>query len=232
MKILALESSAAAASAAILEDETILAEAYCNAGLTHSQTLAPMAAQVLALSRVSLGEIDGFAVTTGPGSFTGVRIGVSATKGLAFDTQKPCVAVSTLEAIAEPFRDQDVTVCAVMDARCNQFYQSFFCCGGGMVRRQTEDRAIGLDQLKAEIEQKNAPVLLAGDGAALAYRLLGLPGCSVAPPGLRYQRASSAGLVALRRYRNGNFVLAEQLTPVYLRPPQAERELAKKKKNQ
>lgn len=230
MKILALESSAVAASVALIEDEKILVENYCNIGFTHSQTLMPMVQNLLSISNHSMHEIDGFAVSAGPGSFTGIRIGVSAVKGLAFGTEKPCVPVSTLEGIAEPFRGQDVTVCAVMDARCKQFYQAFFSCKGGRIDRLTEDRAVSSEQLTREIETMPDPVILAGDGAYLANQLLKNNKCRLAPTQLLFQRASSVALIGARRFKEGCFVHAEQLVPFYLRPPQAERELAKKKK--
>lgn len=230
MKILALESSAVAASAALVEEETILAENYCNVGFTHSQTLLPMVQDLLKTANVSMDSVDGFAVSAGPGSFTGVRIGVSAVKGLAFGSGKPCLPVSTLEAIAEPFRGQDATVCAVMDARCRQFYQAFFSCGGEAASRLTEDRAISVEDLAKEIEKMPQPVVLAGDGARLAFQMLEGRGCRLAPPALMFQRASSVALIGLRHKKQGNFIHAEQLVPFYLRPPQAERELAKKKK--
>jgi tRNA threonylcarbamoyladenosine biosynthesis protein TsaB len=126
MKILAIESSATAASAALIEDGKILSEFFAHTGLTHSQTLLPMVEQVLACAKVSAKDVDAFAVSVGPGSFTGVRIGVSTVKGLAFGTGKPCVPVSTLEAMAQNYRGQAVTVCAVMDARCQQVYNALF----------------------------------------------------------------------------------------------------------
>lgn len=229
MKILALESSAVAASVALLEDEKILSENYCNVGFTHSQTLIPMVQNLLSLSETSIKEIDCFAVSAGPGSFTGVRIGVSAVKGLAFGTDKPCIPVSTLEAITEPFRGQDATVCAVMDARCKQFYQAFFSCKEGEIYRLTEDRALSALELEQEIKSMPDPVILAGDGGILANQLLGSGRYRLAPPALLFQRASSVAMIGARRFKQGDFISSEQLVPFYLRPPQAERELKKKK---
>ena len=230
MKLLAVDASAVSASVALVEDQTILAEAYCNVGLTHSQTLVPMMRHLLSCACVPITEVGAFAVSVGPGSFTGVRIGVSAVKGLAFTGEKPCVPISTLEAIAEPFRGQRATVCALMDARCKQFYQAFFSCDGEKISRLTEDRAITAEQLEEEISQMPGEVLLAGDGAQPAYRILGGKTLRLAPPALLFQRASSVGLLGLSKLNAGFYVQAEDLTPVYLRPPQAERELAKKMK--
>lgn len=231
MKILAIESSATAASAALVEDGKILSEFFAHTGLTHSQTLLPMVEQVLACGKVSAKEVEAFAVSVGPGSFTGVRIGVSTVKGLAFGAEKPCVPVSTLEAMAQNYRGQAVTVCAVMDARCQQVYNALFRCDEkGNIQRICEDRAISLQDLKEELCGYSTPVVLVGDGAVLCWRSFGeeIPGVFLAPEHLRYQHAHGVAAAAEEKIARGETVNDAQLVPVYLRLSQAERELKNK----
>lgn len=249
MKLLALDCSAAPASCAIWEDGRILAEFYINVKLTHSQTLMPMADCMLHSVGLSPAQLDGFAVSAGPGSFTGVRIGVAALKGMAWPMDKPCAAVSTLEAMAENLRGAngadtdtstglsdegaDALLCCVMDARCNQVYNALFNRRGGQITRICPDRALMLDELGAELEkldQDNLPVILAGDGAELCYQKLHdrIPRLRLAPEPLRFQRASGVAAAAGRMFAAGETLSAEALQPVYLRLPQAERELKKK----
>lgn len=160
MKILALESSACAASVAIAEDGKLLGEAFLNTGLTHSQTLLPLVHGLLKNANLALDEIDAFAVTNGPGSFTGVRIGVAAIKGLAFPHDKPCIPLSTLEVIAFGQTGGDCTVCAAMDARCAQVYTALFSCRAGALSRLTEDAAMKITELPPLLTGKNLPVVL------------------------------------------------------------------------
>lgn len=226
MKILALETSAKSASAAVVENGTVLASAYQCSGLTHSRTLMPMVEDMLRNSELKAQDMDAIAVAAGPGSFTGLRIGVSAVKGLAWALEKPCCAVSTLEGMAENLRhlDDTLVICA-MDARRNQVYNALFIAEGGELRRVSEDRAIGLAELLAQIQTMNLPAkrVVLGDGAELCHRFLTENGfdCSLAPAMLI--RQSAVG-VALAAERKGEFIPAEALAPVYLRLSQAERE--------
>ena len=226
MKILALETSAKSASAAVVENGTVLASAYQCSGLTHSRTLMPMVEDMLRNSELKAQDMDAIAVAAGPGSFTGLRIGVSAVKGLAWALEKPCCAVSTLEGMAENLRhlDDTLVICA-MDARRNQVYNALFLAEGGELRRVSEDRAIGLAELLAEMETMDLPAkrVVLGDGAELCHRFLTENGfdCSLAPAMLI--RQSAVG-VALAAERKGEFIPAEALAPVYLRLSQAERE--------
>ena len=135
MKILSVECSASPASCAIIDDGKIRASSFINAKLTHSQTLMQMIINTLDNSATKLCDIDQIAVAVGPGSFTGLRIGISAVKGLAAPNNMPCVPVSTLEGMAENFADRDCVVCAVMDARCNQFYNALFKIKNGQITR-------------------------------------------------------------------------------------------------
>ena len=230
MKIIALESSAVTASVAVTEDETLLAQSFQNSGLTHSATLMPMAADLLKNAGLTLDEMDVVAVAAGPGSFTGVRIGVAAAKGLAWPGDKPCAPCSTLESMAWQCAHLDGEICAVMDARRNQVYAARFAAKDGELARLSEDRAVGLDELAEEIKKSGKPQILVGDGAHLCYNELnaqGLP-CRLMPPHLLYQTAWGVARCALRMAREGALVSAAAMAPSYHRLSQAERERLEK----
>ncbi len=226
MRILAFESSAKAGSVAIWADGCLLAEAYQNNGLTHSQTLMPMAQQLLESCGLGVKDLDAVAVAAGPGSFTGVRIGVAAAKGLAWGGQLPLYGVSTLEAMALQLGAQDGIVCAVMDARRQQVYNALFRARGGTLSRITQDRAIALSELETELKNYSEPVFLVGDGSRLCYNTLSqtLPGLCLPPEHRMHQRAAGVALAALLQHQNGDPGNAEALRPNYLRLSQAERE--------
>lgn len=230
MKILAVDSSATAASAAIMEDDRLLGEFFINTKLTHSQTLMPMIEALLLNTRISLSELDLFAVSAGPGSFTGVRIGVSSVKGLAMGSNKPCASVSTLEAMAQNFSHVNGIICAVMDARCQQVYNALFAAENGVLTRLTEDRALALTDLADELSVMKKTVYLVGDGAELCYNneKFQAMGAFLAPASLRYQHASGVAQAALRLAQQNQLMTAAELMPTYLRVPQAERELKKR----
>jgi len=226
VKIIALESSAITASVAVTEDDKLLAQSFQNSGLTHSATLMPMAADLLKNTGLTLDEMDVVAVAAGPGSFTGVRIGVAAAKGLAWPGDKPCAPCSTLESMAWQCAHMGGEICAAMDARRNQVYCARFRAEGGALERLTPDRAIGLSELAEEVRASGKPQILVGDGAALAQKALeeqGLP-CVLMPPHLRYQTAWGVARAALRLAREGKLVSAAAMAPSYHRLSQAERE--------
>lgn len=226
MKILALDSSAICASCAVLEDDRLIAEFFINAGLTHSQTLMPMVESALKHAAVDISDIDLFAVAQGPGSFTGIRIGVAAVKGMAQALDKPCIGISTLEAIAFNFTGLDCTVCAAMDARRQQVYNALFRVEGDKILRLCDDRALSISQLETELAPFQEGVILAGDGARLCQSTLSADKAAfrLAPPALLYQRGYGVGLAAFHK-NSSDYQTADQLTPFYLRLPQAEREL-------
>lgn len=232
MKILAIDSSAASASVSIVTDGKITAESYINTKLTHSTTLMPMIVSMLKCSEESLSAIDYFAVSAGPGSFTGLRIGVATIKGIAMAEDKPCAAVSTLEATAYNFTGTNGIICAVMDARCSQFYNGIFKAENGSITRLCADRAISCDDLAADLINNYAGknIILAGDGGSLAYSLISpkISNIEKAPEHLLFQRASGVAFAAEGLISNGNTVTAAQLVPTYLRLPQAQRELKKR----
>ena len=230
MRILALATAAKAVSAAITEDGKVLASGYQDTGLTHSRTLMPIVEGLLRNTGLTVAGMDAIAVSAGPGSFTGVRIGVSAVKGLAASSGKPCIPVSTLEGLAYNLQPESGILCAAMDARCAQVYNALFRWEDGSLRRLCEDRAVSIEALGKELEQFGENIFLVGDGADLCYNKLkeALPSLERVPPHLRFQRAASVGLAALERAKAGKTCTAAELMPVYLRLPQAERELLKK----
>ena len=222
MLILAFESTAKAASCALLRDGKLVSQYTQCSGLTHSRTLLPMGEDMLKNAELKLADVDLLAVAHGPGSFTGVRIGVSMVKGLAWASDKPCVGVSTLEAMAWHGLAAGGLVCPVMDARRSQVYNALFRIVDGSPRRLTEDRPIALEELAEELRAYNERVFLVGDGAELSFRALtekGLP-CSLAPENLRMQSAWGVAMAAMDKTPG----TADELLPVYLRLSQAERE--------
>ncbi len=228
MKILAVDSSAKSASVAVSENGRLISECFVNNALTHSRTLMPMVENALSQADMSLKDINALCVNVGPGSFTGIRIGVAAVKGLAACDEIPCAGVSTLESIAYNFADEECIVCAAMDARCNQVYTAIFRCEGGKVIRICDDKAITIDELGNELSGYNERIYLAGDGAELCFRAFGekLSNARLAGENRRYQRAFGAALAAENK---NEFIDSALLAPVYLRLPQAERELKLKK---
>ena len=230
MKILAVDTSATAASVAVAEENKLIGEFSINTALTHSQTLMPMVDELLNNTGLSVNDIDAVAVNAGPGSFTGVRIGVAAVKGIAFPKNLPCVSVSTLESMAYNMLGNDCVVCSVMDARCSQVYNALFRVKGCTVTRMTDDRALSLTDLKLELQNISEKVVLVGDGAVLCSEFLGseLENIMLAPFNNRIQTASSVAYAAFEKINNGETLTADELMPVYLRLPQAQRELNKK----
>ena len=226
MLILAFETSAKAGSVALLREGVLLGESYQNTGLTHSQTLLAMAESLLAHCGYTPKDVDAVAVAAGPGSFTGVRIGVAAAKGFAWGSEKPCCGVSTLEAMAESLGAYEGTVVPVMDARRSQVYNAVFKAEKGTLSRVKEDRAISLEDLARELAALSGPIYLVGDGSVLTYNTLkdGIPNLVLPPEHRRHQRAAGVALVAERLLKNGQAGDGAHLTPNYLRLSQAERE--------
>ena len=226
MKILAVESSAKAASVCLWEDGKLLAESYQNSGLTHSRTLLPMCTRMLEHCGTALSQVDVIAAAHGPGSFTGLRIGLATAKGLAWPEEKPCCGVSTLEAMAWNLAHTDGLICCAMDARRQQVYNALFRAENGALTRLTPDRAISLEELFRDPALADPSQILVGDGAELCYNYgkpLGLP-VRLAPPHLRFQRASGVAMAAAALAERGELVPAGALRANYLRLSQAERE--------
>jgi len=231
MKLLAVDSSAVTASAAILEDGKLIALNTLNVARTHSENLLPMVEAMLRGAGLSVSDIDVFACTAGPGSFTGVRIGVSLIKGLAFVEKKPCVAVSTLRALAYNMSalarvNSRSIICPVMDARRSQLYNALFLAENGSITRLCPDRLIAAAELENELCEYDCDIFLVGDGIDAALKgFAGKRTIKTAPELLHWQNSFSAAEVAAEDYKNNiSIYTAEQLSPIYLRASQAERE--------
>ena len=226
MLILAFETSAKAASVALTENGKLLGEGYQNTGLTHSQTLMVMAEDTLKQCGKTAADVQAVAVAAGPGSFTGVRIGVAAAKGFAWGAQLPCYGVSTLEAMAVSLGVYEGYVCPCMDARRSQVYNGLFLAEGGKLTRVSEDRAIALADLKEELKNLKKPVFLVGDGAGLCYNTLKeeVPELVLPPEHRLHQRATGVAILAQQMADAGIAPSGGEVTPNYLRLSQAERE--------
>lgn len=224
MRILGFESSAKSASVAVCDENGLVAQYFQNSGLTHSRTLLPMAEDMLKNLSLTLSDIDLIAVSQGPGSFTGVRIGVSAVKGLAWAAEKPVCGVSSLLAMAYNgiAVAEGSIICCVMDAKRGQFYNALFTIRDGIPVRFCEDRAISVAKLVEDIENLNKSVFIVGDGAALCYNALKNLSVNavLAPEPLRFQSAWGVCMAAERAPAQS----VHELLPVYLRLSQAERE--------
>ena len=231
MIILGIESSAVSAGAAVVKDGKLLGECYLNVGLTHSETLLRLTETCLNNTGLTVEDVNAFAVAAGPGSFTGVRIGIAQVKGMAFGRDKPVYGVSTLEALACGAMIEGRLIVPVMDARCRQVYTAAFVCENGSLVRRMDDAAVSLDALYAFLKSQCLPALLLGDGAKLTaaylkekadaeYRLF--------PEIFQYQHAAGVAFCAYMRYNSGEKgASGNDLLPRYLRLPQAERERMK-----
>ena len=225
MKILAFDASTLACSACVMQDGKILSSRYLNTGLTHSQTLLPLIDGVLCDANVTVDELDRIGVTVGPGSFTGIKIAVATAKGLAHKNKTPCVAVSSLQALADGIGFHG-TVCAVEDARRSMLYNANFRNG----QRICEDRQIAVSEL---LETTEGDLLFCGDGAHIALKAAEEAGRTAfcATPDRAFIRAETVAAIAARA-EEGDLLTPETLEPAYLRLPQAERERNEKEKNQ
>lgn len=234
MLILAFETSAKAGSVALMDEKKLLGESYQNTGLTHSQTLLAMGEDLLKSCGYTARDVTAVAVAAGPGSFTGVRIGVAAAKGFAWARELPCCGVSTLEAMALNFGAWDGYVCPVMDARRSQVYNALFAANGGKLERLCEDRAISLEELGAQLKNLEKPIFLVGDGSILCYNTLleTVPGLVCPAEHRMHQRAAGVALAAKAMLERGESCDGAALQPNYLRLSQAERERLEKQNQQ
>jgi len=235
--ILGIDTSAKTASAAICADGKIIAQTQLNTRLTHSQTALPMVQALLDCATVDIADIDCFAVSAGPGSFTGLRIGIAAVKSICFTLNKPCAAVSTLEALARNMTGMDAVVCAAMDARCRQVYTALFeiSDNGAKFSRLTPDEAISVEELEGRLKNIDKKIIFVGDGAELCYNIMkeSVENIAIAPPMLINQTGYGVCMAAEAAIEKGETLSAAELMPKYLRLPQAERErMAKLKAEQ
>jgi len=236
LRILAIDTSSAVASAAILEDNKLVAEYILNNKKTHSQKIMPMIEELMKDSELSVGDIDVFAAAYGPGSFTGLRIGVATAKALAHAADKPMVEVSTLEGIAYNAVYSDVLLCPIMDARREQVYNAVYKrneCGG--LDEVIAPRAISLEDCVNELIERKEKVLFMGDGVAVHQErikeMMGSQADFALAPFLN-QRAGSIAQLAYFKAQNGDTVSYLEFAPFYLRKSQAEREREEKLKNE
>ncbi len=232
MKILALDSTAVVGTVALCEDQKLIAQYTLNTGNTHSQTLLPMIESALKCAEWEIDDLDLFAVSNGPGSFTGVRIGVATVKGLAFGKDIPCAGVSTLEALAYNLRYYTGIICPVMNARRAQVYNALFSCENGVLTRLCPDRAISIAELDAELAQMQQPVYLVGDGYDITLEGFEKTTALPVPEELRVQSGYSVAMCGLAAYERGEATDDTALAVVYLRPSQAERERNERLANQ
>ncbi len=224
IKILALDSTADISSVSVCCGDRLVSEITNNTGNTHSQTLLPSVEQALKMAELSVDDIDVFACSTGPGSFTGVRIGVATVKGIAYGRSKPCVPVSTLEALAYNLVGFNGIICPVMNARRSQVYNALFKCDNGVISCLCPDRAISIADLDSELSGLEEPIYLCGDGYSITENGFCKTNISFVPVRYRYQSAYGVAQIALAKFSRGEFVSDTQLAPIYLRPSQAERE--------
>lgn len=227
MIVLGVDSSATAASAAVVKNGILVSEVFSQTGLTHSQTLLPMIDNCIKMAGITVDDVDLISVANGPGSFTGIRIGIATVKGIAFTNNIPCVEVSTLESMAYNLPFFDGIVCPVMDARCNQVYTAMFkndkeC----KVNRLTDDEAMSIDELCEIIKKTDEKVIFVGDGAELCYNRMKdcCDNVFIASQHIRMQRASSVAVCSVDKERKNS----KNVSVNYIRLPQAQRELAKK----
>ena len=233
MIILALDSTATTGSVALCRDDKLIASLTLNTGNTHSETLLPSVEAILSMSGMTVNDVDLFAVSEGPGSFTGVRIGAATVKGMAFGKDKPCIGVSTLEALAYNLRGFQGIACPVMNARRSQVYNALFRVENGTMERLCPDRAIALTELSEELAAYgNSPVYLSGDGYEMTREALASCNLGSTPEELIYQSGYSVAMCARAAYEAGERTTDAELVPTYLRLPQAERERLEKEQNQ
>lgn len=230
MLVLGIDTSAIVCSVALLSNETCLASRTVSDGLTHSETLLPLIKELLCKGNVGVSDLDCIAISHGPGSFTGLRIGISAVKGLAISGNIPCVGVSTLEALAMNAIDREgFILCPVMDARRGEFYNALFRVENGKLIRLSEDRAISGERLSQELKTFDQ-VLILGDGAEKFVLQNPLYDSSIAPKHIRFQSGESVARLGVFVFKNGEACTCNELSPRYLRLPQAEREWREKNK--
>ena len=231
MRILALESSGLVASVAVVDEDQTVAEYTVNYKKTHSQTLLPMLDEMMKMLEADLDTIDAIAVSGGPGSFTGLRIGSATAKGLGLALEKPLIHIPTLEALAYNLCGTGGLVCPIMDARRKQVYTGIYAFENQQMRVIEEQNAIGIDQLAGKLNQKGMPVTFLGDGVPVHREFLKeqltVP-YVFAPAHMNSQRGASVGALGVIYYKDGKIESAASHQPDYLRVSQAERERAER----
>lgn len=235
MKILAIDSSGLVASVAIVTEDTMLAEYTVNFKKTHSQTLLPMLQEIVKMVELDMGEVDGIAVSGGPGSFTGLRIGSATAKGLGLALGKPIISVPTVDGLAYNLFGTDKLICPMMDARRNQVYTGLYCFKGNELHKILDQRAVSVEEIIEEINQREQDVIYLGDGSRVYEEIIKEKTkitYQFAPVHMNRQRAGAIGALAIQYYNSNQIEKATQHQPIYLRLSQAERELMEKNKEQ
>lgn len=231
MKILVLESSGLVASVALMEEDKMVCEFTMNHKKTHSQTLLPMVDEMMKITGFDKKELDAIAISKGPGSFTGLRIGSATAKGFAQALNIPVVSVSSLEGLAANLYGTKDFICPMMDARRSQVYTGIFQYEGERLEARLPDTAIAVAELIDILNEKGEPVIFLGDGVPVYQKLLE-EGLKVpyrfAPIHMNRQRAGAVGVLAVQYYKEGRVESATEHKPEYLRKSQAERELIEK----
>jgi len=227
MRILALDTSTNVASVAILEDDVIIGEYSCNKGKTHSQRLMPMIQSLLEKVGLCATDMDAFSASIGPGSFTGLRIGVTTVKSMAFAARKPVISVHTLDALAYNCSMSKALICPIIDARNSQVFTAIYKFVNGKLERLTDYLGIHINELVDIIRPMEGEIVLLGDAcsmhrdyfaAELGERL------SIAPPNTALAKASSVAVLARNAFLDGKLESCYDMVPFYLRKSQAERE--------
>lgn len=225
MKLLGIDTSGGVASVALCDENMVLAQTSIVTQRTHSQVILPLAKRLLEDAGTSLPEIDGIAVANGPGSYTGLRIGIAAVKAMCFALDKPCAGISTLESLAQNLAGFSGILCPVMTARQELVYTASFCWENGQIKRLTADRILSAQALADELNAEQS-VLLNGDGAEKFFAQYGNERILLAPPHLRLQTASSLCFAAFGKEMGS----PEALDARYLQPTKAEKDLTAAKK--
>lgn len=235
MLIFGIDTCCMAATAALVDEKVLLAQTVVNHGKTHSQMMMPQVEEMFKLCGIDPKTVDAFAAAVGPGSFTGVRIGVATAKAMAQAAQKPCIAVSTLEALAYSSRYFDGIIAPILDARRNQVYNALFDCKKGSATRMTPDRALALSELLEELKELNKDVIFMGDGTLVfeneIREALGVR-ASFAPKTTRMNLAGAVAELGLEKFKAGETVAYGELVPEYVRLSQAEQDRLKKLGNE
>lgn len=234
MKLLAIDSSGLVASVAIIEDNNLLGEYTINYKKTHSQTLLPMLDEVAKMIELDKTSLDAIAVSAGPGSFTGLRIGSATAKGLGLALNKPLIHVPTVDALAYNLWGTDKLICPLMDARRQQVYTGLYEFVENEFHILLEQCAIGIDEIIEKVNAMGRPVIFLGDGIDVFAEDI-KERCKVpfsfAPAGMNKQRAASVALLGKELYEKGKTVSAAEHAPDYLRLSQAERERKEKERD-
>ena len=233
MKILGIDSSSLVASVAVVEDDILVAEYTINHKKTHSQTLLPMIDEIVKMAEIDLKTIDAIAVSAGPGSFTGLRIGSATAKGLGLALDKPLIHIPTIDAMAYDFCDSDKIICPIMDARRGQVYTGIYRFSDENMEILQQQCAVSIEELLEKLKEIGGQVIFAGDGIPVYGEYItnniSVP-FKFAKPHLNRQRAGAVAALAENYYRQGKTETAMEHRPDYLRKSQAERE--REEKNQ